>query len=176
MNLANKVTIARILLIPFFIAAVMYSKLQWAAAIFILAVLSDGLDGYIARRRGERTQIGALLDPIADKLLLISAFVCFSLVEELPPHLRFPPYVPITIISRDIFMGIGCLVIYIIKGGFLVKPTRLGKITTFLQMLTIIALVFKFLYTPILWNVTILFTVVSGIDYVRKGSALLNGS
>ena len=174
MNLANKITIARILIIPFFVAAVLYAKLRWAAAIFIIAVLSDALDGYIARVKGERTELGALLDPIADKLLLISAFVCFSIVGDIPVHLRLPPYVPVIIISRDIFMGIGCLVIYIIKGGLQIKPTRLGKITTFLQMITIIALIFQFAYTPALWNIAILFTVISGLDYIKKGGRLLN--
>ena len=176
MNLANKITIGRILLIPFFLAAVLYGKLGLAAAIFIIAVLSDGLDGYIARRKGERTELGALLDPIADKLLLMSAFVCFSVVSGLPEYLRLPPYVPVIIISRDVFMGLGCLIIYILRGGLEVKPTRLGKITTFFQMLTIAALLFQFRYTFIIWNVTILFTVISGVDYIVKGSRLLNES
>ena len=174
MNLANKISVARILIIPFFVAAVLYSKLEWAAAIFIMAVLSDALDGYIARVKGERTQLGALLDPIADKLLLISAFVCFSVVRDIPSYLKLPPYVPVVIISRDIFMGLGCLVIYVIKGKLEISPTKLGKITTFFQMATIAALLFRFPYTPSLWNITILFTVISGLDYIVKGSRLLN--
>ncbi len=176
MNLANKITIGRILSIPFFLAAVLYGKLTLAAAIFIIAVLSDGLDGYIARRRGERTELGALLDPIADKLLLISAFVCFSMASGLPEYLRLPLYVPVVIISRDVIMGLGCLIIYITRGELEIKPTRLGKITTFFQMLTIGALLFQFRYAPILWNTTIAFTVVSGLDYIAKGSKLLNES
>ena len=174
MNLANKISTTRILVIPVFIAAVLYSKFVWAAAIFIIAVISDGLDGYIARVRNERTQLGALLDPIADKLLLISAFVCFSLVSDIPEQLRLPPYVPIIIISRDMFMGLGCLIIYVIKGKIEIIPTRLGKVTTFLQMLTIIALLFRLRFTPGLWNTTIVFTVASGLDYIIKGSRLLN--
>jgi len=174
MNLANKITVARILTIPVFIAAVIYSKWEWAAAVFIISVLSDGLDGLVARLRRERTQLGALLDPIADKLLLISAFVCFSLVKSLPANLRLPPYVPIIVISRDFFMGLGCGIIYIIKGKLQIKPTVLGKLTTFLQMITIIALLFRFTYTPYLWNIAILFTVISGLQYIIEGSRLLN--
>lgn len=176
MNLANKITIGRILTIPFFIAAVTYSRFGWAAAIFIIAVASDALDGYIARVKGERSELGALLDPIADKLLLMSAFVCFSFASAIPDHLRLPPYVPIIIISRDIFMGLGCLVIYLIKGELEIRPTKLGKITTTLQMATIIALLVQFNYTPILWNIAIVFTVFSGLDYIAKGSKLLNES
>ena len=174
MNLANKISISRILAIPVFIAAVLYNKFEWAAAIFIIAILSDALDGYIARSRGERTQLGALLDPIADKLLLMSAFVCFSLVRDIPDQLRLPPYVPIIIISRDIFMGLGCFIIYVIKGKIQIIPTLIGKVTTFLQMITIVALLFRVNFTPILWNIAILFTIVSGVDYISKGSKLLN--
>lgn len=174
MNLANKISIARILLIPFFVAAVLYAKLNWAAAIFIVAVLSDALDGFVARVKGERTRLGALLDPIADKLLLISAVVCFSVVEGLPAYLKLPPYVPVIIISRDIFMGVGCLVIYVIKGNLQINPTRLGKMTTFFQMMTITALLFRFTYAPVLWNVAVVFTVISGMDYIKRASHLLN--
>ena len=70
-------------------------------------------------------------------------------------------------------MGLGCLILYINKGRFEVRPTWLGKITTVFQMLTILALLFQFKYSVILWNVAILFSVVSGFDYLKKGSKLL---
>lgn len=174
MNVANKISIGRILIIPFFIAAVLYGKLNWAAAIFIIAVASDALDGYIARVKGQRTELGALLDPIADKLLLVSAFISFALVKNLPHHLKLPPYVPIIVISRDFFMGLGCLVIYVIKGKLEIKPTWLGKVTTFLQMMTVAALLFRFPYTGTLWIIMIVFTILSGLDYLRRGSKFLN--
>lgn len=174
MNLANKISVGRILIIPFFVGSLVYSRLDWAAVIFIIAVLSDALDGYIARIKGERTELGALLDPIADKLLLMSAFICFSTPLVAFRAAKLPPYVPIIIISRDIVMGLGCVVIYVIKGTLEIRPTWFGKITTMLQMATIAALLVQLKAVSILWNVTIIFTIVSGLHYISKGSKLLN--
>ena len=75
LNLANKITIARIICVPFFIAAIVYSKLEIALFIFILAVISDAADGFIARTLKQKTELGTILDPVADKLLLISAYI-----------------------------------------------------------------------------------------------------
>src|SRR3989338_2731418 len=102
MNLANKISIARIILIPFFIGSIVYSRMDVALMIFILAVISDGADGFIARTLGQKTKLGTMLDPIADKLLLLSAYVCLSLVNTIPLWLKMPPYIPIIIISRDV--------------------------------------------------------------------------
>jgi len=113
MNLANKISIVRIILVPFFVAAVIYSKFTLALIIFVICILSDALDGYIARTKGQMTKLGSLLDPIADKLLLISGFVSLSIISDLPSNLRFPPYVPLIIISRDVLIVFGCVVIYL---------------------------------------------------------------
>ncbi|MEE8360433.1 MAG: CDP-alcohol phosphatidyltransferase family protein, partial [Candidatus Omnitrophota bacterium] len=100
MNLANKISITRIILVPFFIAAVVYSKFTLALAIFIICIISDALDGYIARTRSQQTKLGSILDPMADKLLLVSGFVSLSMISDLPENLRFPPYVPLIVVSR----------------------------------------------------------------------------
>ncbi|NQT06036.1 MAG: CDP-alcohol phosphatidyltransferase family protein [Candidatus Omnitrophica bacterium] len=176
MNLANRISITRIILVPFFVASILYSKLTLALFIFIVCILSDALDGYIARIKAQETRLGALLDPIADKLLLISAFVSFSVVSNIPFALRFPPYVPLIIVSRDVLIILGCIVIYLIKGKVDIKPTILGKMTTFMQMMSIVAILIQFPFSAILWNIAVILTVVSGLEYLRIGSVMINGS
>lgn len=173
MNLANRITIARIILIPFFIAAVVYSRMDIALALFILAVISDGADGFIARSMKQKTQLGTILDPIADKMLLISAYICLSVVNTVPGHLRIPPYVPIIIISRDTIIVLGSVMVYLIKGDIKVSPSVIGKITTFFQMMTIVCILVRFEYSALVWNTAAFLTVASGIDYVLKGSRML---
>lgn len=175
MNWPNKITISRIILTPCFIMAVLYDRLNLALVIFILAAASDGLDGYLARILGEKTQFGAIIDPIADKLLINSAFVCFGLVQEIPSYLRLPVYVPLVIISRDVLIFLGALVIYLLNGKIEVRPSALGKITTVFQMLTVILLLLRFAYSNWVWNTAVLFTVVSGIDYIRIWAKAING-
>lgn len=174
MNLANKITIFRILLIPFFIAFILYSKWDIALIFFVAAAVSDGIDGYIARTTKQRTELGRILDPIADKLLILSAFICLSVAKELHVSVKPPIYVPIVIISRDAIIVLGALLIYFIKGELEVKPTFISKITTFFQMVTVISILLKLAVSPLLWNLTVGFTVYSGADYVVKGSKLLN--
>src|SRR3989338_3772768 len=116
MNLANKISIARIISIPFFIASIVYSRLDIALVFFILAIISDGADGFIARTLKQKTKLGTILDPLADKLLLISAYICLSVMKSVPPGLRLPPYVPIIIISRDVIIVLGSIVVYMIRG------------------------------------------------------------
>jgi cardiolipin synthase len=173
MNLANKITIARIILIPFFIAAVVYSRLNAALALFILAIISDGADGFIARALKQKTQLGTILDPIADKMLIISAYICLSVVSTVPEHLRLPAYVPIVIISRDTIIVLGSVIVYLMKGDIRVSPSIVGKITTFFQMITIVCILMRFEHSGLVWNAAVVLTVASGIDYVLKGSRML---
>ncbi|MBL7069161.1 MAG: CDP-alcohol phosphatidyltransferase family protein [Candidatus Omnitrophica bacterium] len=176
MNLANRISITRIILVPFFVAAIVYSEFAVALIIFIVCIISDALDGYIARSRGQRTQLGSLLDPIADKLLLVSGFISLSMVSSLPANLRFPPYVPLIIVSRDALIILGCMVIYLLKGSVDIKPTALGKATTFFQMISILGILLSFTYSSILWNIAVALTIISGLDYLRIGSRMVNES
>lgn len=173
-NLANKITITRILLIPFFIALVLYSKWEIALLIFIAAAITDGIDGYVARSAKQRTELGKILDPLADKLIILSAFICLSVTKELAPSLKMPFYVPIIIISRDAIIILGAVLILMTKKSLEIKPTIISKITTCLQMLTVISILLKAPISPLVWNVAVGFTIVSGIDYVIKGSKALN--
>lgn len=171
MNLANRISIARIISIPFFVASIIYSRLDIALVFFILAVISDAADGFIARTLKQKTRLGTILDPLADKLLLLSAYVCLSIVTSLPQHL--PAYVPIIVISRDVFIVIGSVVVYFISGDLKVSPSIVGKVTTFFQMMTIVSILVQCRYSYIIWNITVVLTVISGIGYLIQGSRLV---
>ena len=174
MNLANKISIARIILIPFFITSIVYARIDIALVLFILAIISDGVDGFIARSLDQKTKVGTILDPLADKMLLLSAYICLSMANSVPSQLKLPPYVPIIVISRDAIIVLGSIMIHLITGDLKVAPSAWGKITTFFQMITIVSILAMFNYSYILWNVTVTLTVISGIDYVMKGSRILS--
>ncbi|MDD5173809.1 MAG: CDP-alcohol phosphatidyltransferase family protein [Candidatus Omnitrophota bacterium] len=174
MNLANRITITRIILTPLFIAAVVYGRMDIALILFMTAVISDGLDGFVARSMNQKTSIGTILDPVADKILLISAFICLTLTKSIPEGLRLPPYVPIVVISRDAIIVLGSILIHVIKGTVKIVPSFWGKITTFFQMMTVVSILVQFKYSSYVWNIAAMLTVVSGIDYMLKGSKTLN--
>src|SRR6516164_1791820 len=140
MTTANKVTIVRILLIPFFVIEVLYyvrtgNELHRVLALvsFGVAAVCDGVDGYIARRYNQRSELGAILDPLADKLLLVSGIVVLSF-DHRPQLQMVPLWLTGTIIGRDIVMLAGLIVIQMTVGTVKVRPRALGKIATVLQM------------------------------------------
>ena len=144
MTTANKITIIRILLIPFFVTEMIYYTRTGdefhrliALICFAVAAISDGVDGYIARRYNQRSELGAFLDPMADKLLLVSAIVVLSFDNG--SHLaRIPLWVTTTIISRDLLLLFGAAVIHYTVGALTVKPRMVGKLATVLQMTMVI--------------------------------------
>ncbi len=186
MTTANKVTIVRIFLIPLFIVQVLYyykTAHEWhrvaALVCFAVASILDGVDGYIARRFNQRSELGAILDPLADKLLLVSGIVLLSL--RIPPQLgmvAIPIWVTATIISRDALILIGLVLIQMICGKTIVHPRVIGKIATVLQMITV-------LWTLLKWNdrwldfwapAAAVCTGISGLLYVWDGVRQLNAS
>lgn len=175
MNWANRLTMLRVVLVPVFIMSVLYHRLDAALLLFISASLTDALDGYIARTFHQKTRFGATIDPIADKLLIMSAFVSLSLVSGLPEYSRMPVYVPVAVISRDVIILLGAGIIYLHNGVIDIKPTVISKITTFFQMLTVIAVLLRFVYASWVWNAAVLLTVISGLDYIRLGAEQVNG-
>ena len=144
MTTANKVTIFRILLIPFFVVAVLYyvrdgvELHRWLAlATFCIASVCDGVDGFIARRYHQRSELGALLDPLADKLLLVSGVILLSFDNE--PHLvRLPLWCTSTLIGRDLLLLVGLMVIWSTAGKPMIRPRWIGKAATVLQMAMIL--------------------------------------
>jgi len=179
MNMANRISIVRILLIPFFIAAVIYYSPQHdylrflALGIFLIAVISDGLDGYIARAKNQKTILGSYIDPIADKLLLLTAFICLSIGNNFPSEYNLPAWVVLTVISRDVIIVLGSVVVYLVKGHLEIIPSKLGKVTTFFQMLAVICVLLHFKYLFVAWDTAVAFTVLSGMGYLKRGSRLL---
>ena len=184
MTLANKVTIGRILLIPVFVVGVLYyreSGLEWhrwlALGAFLTAAISDGLDGWIARRFHQRSQLGAVLDPLADKLLILAALIL--LAQSGSPHLpALPLWIVATILSRDAILTLGMSVIYFTCGHVAVIPRITGKATTCLQMVLVV-LCLADLWPGIresLAIVTVVAAVISGLQYSRDGLRQLSAS
>ena len=178
MNLPNWITVIRILLIPFFVMMLLkYRQTHldcfryYALGVFILAVLSDAIDGAIARIRRQKTALGALLDPLADKLLLLTAVLLLSL--PITGLTQLPIWIPVTFISRDLMLIFGAVVIYIHNNKLTVAPNIYGKVTTVCQMLTIIWILFRFPLSNIVWRTAGFFTILSGIIYVYQGSKQL---
>ena len=180
LSFANKVTIGRILAVPFFTATLLYyspdrDHLRLVAlGIFLVAMISDVIDGYIARTRHQKTKAGAILDPLADKLLLISAFLCLSKVDKFFGVVQFPIWFVVGVISRDVILLLGAMIIYQVHGRLDIEPTRWGKTTTFLQVLSILGIFLQWTFSPALWLVTIVFTLISGLGYIRNGVKVLN--
>lgn len=169
LNLPNSLTVARIILIPVFITAVIYKKHQQALFLFILAGMTDLLDGFIARMTNQKTALGRFLDPLADKLLLTSSFILFSFYEWIPLWLT------ITVISRDFIIVTGWLLLYMITHDVRIEPVLLGKTAIAFQLITL-ALVLLHVNVPaisvpkdILFAVTATITAVSGLQYIYKG-------
>lgn len=180
LNFANKITIFRILAVPFFIASVLYYNSQRdvlrfiSLGIFLLAIASDAIDGYIARTQKQETQAGSILDPLADKLLIISAFICLYTIEGLPLGIRFPLWVVLVVISRDVIILIGSMLIYIMHGNMEILPTKWGKATTFFQMLSVVGILLQWSFSFVIWYLTVIFTAISGFGYIRKGVRVLS--
>ena len=178
MNLPITLTVSRMLAIP--VVVIFYVlPFSWAhpvaAIILAVAALTDWLDGYLARRRNEMTDFGAYIDPLADKLLLLSGFLSLSLIPSLPSSMHMPAWVTIPVLSRDIFIVLGSAVIFVMTGKLKAKPLYIGKITTVVQMGTLFcALVGSPEVVRLLMEaLTVLFTVLSGILYVAMGGDML---
>ena len=180
LTFANKVTICRILSVPFFIWSVLYyaperDYLRYVAlGIFLFAVVSDVIDGYIARTRHERTTAGAVLDPLADKILLVSAFLCLYKVGVDFPGFRFPLWLVVPVISRDVILLVGATLLYIMQGNLSMEATKWGKISTFFQVLAVLGMLLQLSASKVIWYLVIVFTVISGVDYLRNGIRLIN--
>lgn len=175
LSLANKISIARILLVPCIVASLVYYHPQRdglrfvALVLFVVGIASDAIDGFLARLQNQQTELGTLLDPIADKSLILSALISCSTIRGLPEWMRIPAWFNLVVISRDVLLVAGTIVLFLIKGRWSVRPSRLGKWTTFAQMLVVPAVL---LHLPVkipLIAMAAVLTVCSGITYVRLG-------
>ena len=182
MTTANKITILRILLVPFFVVEVLYYTKQghevhrWLAIVFFgLAAVLDGVDGYVARHFNQRSELGAILDPLADKLLLVSGIVVLSFDHS--PYLEsIPLWLTGTILGRDVVILIGMVVIHLMVGQVKVRPRIIGKIATVLQMVVVLWIMLKWggTWLRALSLGTAICTGISGLLYVWDGSRQLS--
>ena len=177
MTTANKVTILRMLLIPFFVVEVLYyvrtgnENYRLAAILcFAVAAILDGVDGYIARRYNQWSELGTILDPLADKLLLVSGVVLLSF-DHAPYLGQIPLWLTGTIIGRDILILVGLVVIHFTVGKVKVRPHLAGKVATVLQMTTVLWVLLKWPRDWLkVWTLgAALFTGASGLIYVWEG-------
>lgn len=170
MTLANKITIIRILLIPVFIITLMQNLSPWPAVIFTCTVITDALDGFVARYRRQTTRLGSFLDPLADKLLMFASFLLAATYLKIIPLWIFT-----VILSRDLLILLGWIVIYFVNGSTEIKPRLLGKMTTAVQMFTVWVMLLKIApdYFNVLLMTTVFVTSLSAIDYVISGTKRL---
>jgi CDP-diacylglycerol--glycerol-3-phosphate 3-phosphatidyltransferase len=184
MTTANKVTIFRVLLVPFFFVQVLYyvkDGSEWyrlsAVLTFSVAAVSDAVDGYLARRYNQRSQLGAILDPMADKLLLVSGILLLSFDwhGRLP---QVPLWLAGTILGRDFLLLIGLVVIYYSCGRVAVRPVFIGKVATVLQMVCVIWGLLKWDFRWLEgWSLAAAFcTGLSGLIYLYDGIHQLSAS
>lgn len=182
MSFADKVTTIRIILIPFFVALLIYSSSQpylknIATGVFIAAVLSDFLDGLVARIKKEKSDIGQILDPVADKLLLFTAFISlYVLRNSIPLVFKMPLGVVLVVVSRDLIILLGVIITRFLKIEIPIIPSVWGKLTTFFQMFTILSVLLNVPFSPFIWTAAVVFTFISGIDYIFRGVRSINVS
>ena len=179
MNLANKISIVRILLAPGIVASLVYyhPERDWlrfvALGLFVLGVASDAIDGFLARRHNQQTELGTLLDPIADKFLILGTLISCATIRGLPASMRVPAWFNLIVISRDAVLIVGALVLFVIKGRWTVRPSRLGKWTIGAQMVVIASVLLGLPSTMPLMAVAAALSAASAMTYIRMGIRIL---
>ena len=183
LSLANRITLVRIFFVPVFVVLLLYYNKSvfrgedndifriCASIIFIVVFLSDAFDGYIARSRNQITRLGTILDPLADKALLLSALILISYASDTAYCIHLPIWFVWLVICRDIMLVAGALLIHFISGAVTVQPRIFGKTTTVFQAVLILWALLNFPEGPyifFLWTAAV-FTFVSGAQYFFDG-------
>jgi cardiolipin synthase len=179
LTLANQLTILRIVLIPAFVLLVVYGRLGAALLVFITAGITDALDGLIARRAGQRTSLGAWLDPMADKLLLVTTFIVLTL-PEIPLTHHLPLWLTVLVISRDIVIVGVVAVVNLAVGPRTFRPSMWGKMTTAAFIVTSVVIMYfnyrreaSVLVDAAIW-ISLALTVISSGDYFMRLRRVIN--
>lgn len=182
-TLANLLTFLRIGLIPVFAIMLVYHREGWALALFTVAGVSDGIDGFLARRMKQESELGVFLDPIADKLLMTTAFIMLTIPSVLDTgvrHLPVPFWCTACVIGRDIAIVAVAGAINMFTGFKGFKPSWLGKASTFVQVVAVIMILvaavcpwFNGVYLPTVYTTVAAFAVVSGIHYIFHVAKLM---
>ena len=167
LTVPNQLTFLRLGFLPFFIIAIRYSRYDWALALLIVAGLSDGLDGLLARKLNQKTQLGSFLDPIADKLLLSSSYFMLALKGKIAWWLA------ILVLGRDVLILVACAVILLAVGYMTFPPSIFGKLNTTFQVLLVLVVILSALVQnsalqisrELLIYLVAAFTIISGFHY-----------
>ncbi len=183
LTIPNLLTFMRIGLIPVFAILLVYERDGWALVIFTIAGVSDGIDGFIARRFGQESELGVILDPVADKLLMTTAFVMLTLPDVMGtsrPHLPVPFWVTAVVIGRDVAIVAVAGAINMMSGFRGFQPSWLGKASTFVQVIGVMLILFAAvfpanngLFLPTTYTIIALFAVISGIHYIFHVARLM---
>lgn len=173
LTIPNLLTFLRMALIPVFASLLYYGYGGLALLVFLAAGISDGLDGFIARRFNQQSELGTIIDPIADKLLMTSAFILLTMPNVLQPsrHLPIPFWVTAAVIGRDVLIVTVAAAINIMTGFRGFKPSWPGKASTFVQVLAVGLILLSpvvgySFYLPTVYTIVTFFAVLSGIHYI----------
>jgi cardiolipin synthase len=169
MTIPNLITAFRIILVPVFVIYLINDRLSSALVIFLICMISDGIDGMVARLFNQKSRLGAYLDPLADKTLLVTAFVLLGVRGYLPSWLT------VTAIARDVMILLGVLVFHLNRLELRIRPSAVSKINTCFQFITLSMVLLKgFLLLPsaiyeALYYITATLTIISGLHYMQYG-------
>jgi len=179
MTVANQLTLLRMFLIPAFVILVLYGKPGWALVTFGVAGITDALDGLAARRAGQRTSVGAWLDPMADKLLLVSTFIVLT-VPGTGMVNRFPLWLTVLVISRDVVIVLTVAVVNLAVGPRTFRPSVYGKVATAVYIMTcVLAMFFNYLgqhsrLVDVAIYASLAVTLASGVHYIVHAARIIN--
>lgn len=179
LTIPNVLTMMRLVVIPFFVVASIERYFTLAFVLFVSAGITDGIDGYIARRLNQRSKLGALLDPAADKMMMVSAYIVYTLHRSLAYSL--PGWLTFTIFARDFLIAFFAYLLYTRVQVKRFPPSMAGKTSTVFQIVTLSATIgantfispFAVPLLTLLFPVTLLMTLYSGFDYLRRADAML---
>jgi cardiolipin synthase len=178
MNIPNFLTLMRIFLVPVLVIFLIQGLFFHALIVFVVAGITDGVDGFLARILKQKTVLGSYMDPLADKALIASSYVTLAILGMIPSWLT------VIVVSRDFIILFGISVLSFMSISFDIRPAFVSKVTTVLQLLTIFSvLVLRYLPGSFYWELvevaywaTAFFTIVSGVHYVTKGVRFINSS
>ncbi|NLV30108.1 MAG: CDP-alcohol phosphatidyltransferase family protein [Acidobacteria bacterium] len=176
---ANQLTILRMLFVPVFVILLIYDHPKAATVVFLLAAVTDGLDGLLARKLQQKTVLGSFLDPMADKILLTAAFITLT-IPSVPLALHIPTWLTILTIGRDVLIAVSVLVIHMQTSHSQFPPSFLGKCTTAVQLLVVaVCMLANFdlrpaaAVFPVVVYATLALTVASGLHYASKSIKII---
>jgi len=179
-TIPNLLTCLRMALIPVFASLLFYGYSGWALFVFLVAGISDGVDGFVARRFNQESELGTIIDPIADKLLMTVAFIVLALPNVLHPtrFLPVPFWVIAAVIGRDVLIVTVAGAINVMTGFHGFKPSWLGKLSTFVQVVAVALILFAAytnysFYLPTVYFIVVLLALVSGIHYIFHVAKLM---